>query len=356
MDNPDLTASHSVTKKVVAMIISLLIVVAAIIFGLLYWQQTLHNPLSEDASLEANVVHITTAVPGQIAEIYVKDGDKVTKDQRLFSLDPEFYELRVQQTKAELALAKATFENKQRIIQAESHNVTITNEQIERARTNLRLANQSQKRMASLAPKGYVTQQQLDEAKTLAQDANISLRQALEQAGAADALVSNTEAEAAMVEIAQSSLAMAERDLRKTHIKAPQSGYVVGLNVSSGEYLLPEVSIFTLIDTQDWHAVGMYRETDLKRIKPGNCATVYILADPNTAIKARVESIGRGVSSEDMINLPRNMPYVQKTMNWVRVAQRFPVRFSLEIAPEQEWLLRAGASATTIVHDGEYCD
>lgn len=363
MEHTDLTpAADSPTrqKKVLALLVSVAIVVAAIIFGLLYWQQAVQNPLSEDATLEASVVHIASSVPGKITDLYVKEGELVKKGQLLFSVDPEFYELRLQQAQAELELAQAVLESKQRLIKAESHNASVSTEQIERARTNLALAQQSQARMASLAPKGYVTQQQLDQAKTLTQDATISLRQAVEQAEAASALVSNTQAEKAMVDMRRSGLAMAERDKRHTQISAPHDGYVVGLTVSAGEYLLPQESVFTLVDSGHWHAVGMYRETDLQRIVPGSCATVYILADPNTAIKGRVESIGWGVSTADMINLPRAMPYIQKTMNWVRVAQRFPVRISLEFSPEQVWLLRMGASATTIVHSeehsGEHCD
>lgn len=345
------------SKKVIAGVLSLMIVVAAVSFAWLHLRQLHFNPLSEDASIEASVVHISTSVPGRINALYVKDGEKVKKGQLLFTLDPEMYELRVEQVKAEMALAEATLKNRGRVITAESNNATVTTEQIERARTNLKLATQSQARMASLAPKGYVSKQQLDEANTLKRDAEISLRQALAQAGAAEALVGNTDAEMAMLEMSRSGLAMAEHNLSKTKIYAPHDGYIAGLQVSTGEHVLPDISVFTLIDSADWYAAAMYRETELKRIQPGMCATVYVLASPDEAITGRVESIGWGVMTEEMIMLPRSLPYVQKTMNWVRVAQRFPVRIQLDTKPEQEWLLRIGASATTIIHDdGERCE
>lgn len=343
-------------KKIMAMALSLMIVVLAAIFAWLHLRQLHFNPLSEDASIEASVVHISTSVPGQINALYVQDGDQVKQGQLLFSLDPELYQLRLEQVQAELALTQATLNNKKRIIIAESHNATVTNEQIERARTNLKLAIQSQARLAALAPKGYVPQQQLDQANTLKSDAEISLRQALAQSGAADALVSNTEAEAAMVEISQRALAMAKHNLQKTNIYAPHDGYVAGLSVATGEHVLPNISVFTLITSQHWHAAAMYRETELKRIRPGMCATVYVLADPTQALKGRVDSVGWGVMTEDMITLPRSLPYVQKSMNWVRVAQRFPVRIRIEAQPDQQWLLRMGASATTIIHDGALCE
>lgn len=346
----------SKSKQTVAVLLSLLIVGAAAVFAWLHLRQLHFNPLSEDATIEASVVHISTSVPGQINALYVKEGQKVKKGQLLFTLNPEIYQLRLEQVQAEMALAETTLKNRERLITAESNNATVTNEQIERARTNLQLAKQSQARVASLAPQGYVSKQQLDEANTLRHDAEISLRQALAQAGAADALIGNTEAEEAMLAMSHSGLAMAEYALSKTKVYAPHDGYVSGLQVATGEHVLPDMSLFTLIVSDDWHAAAMYRETELKRIEPGLCATVYILANPNEAIKGRVDSIGWGVMSEDMINLPRSLPYVQKTMNWVRVAQRFPVRIALDTSPEQEWLLRMGASATTIIHDGKYCE
>ncbi|GAA5084844.1 MAG: multidrug transporter subunit MdtN [Alcaligenaceae bacterium] len=344
------------THKKWASLISVVVIVLAIVLGAWHAYRTTFNPLSEDASIEANVVHIVTTVPGRIQRLYVKEGDKVEKGQLLFTLDPELYEMRLAQAKAELAFAQATLAAKERHIQAQLHNSSITNEQIERARTNLKLATQSQARMAALAPKGYVPQQQLDQANTMKRDAEISLRQALEQAGAAEAMVSTTDAEIAMVEMRQQGLAIAERNLRETQVRAPQTGRVVGLHVSEGEHLMPEMNLFTLIDTTHWHATAMYRETALKHIEPGLCATVYVMANPNVAIQGKVENIGWGVSSEDIIHLPRGMPYVQKTVNWVRVAQRFPVQIALDVKPEHESLLRMGASATTIIHDGQYCD
>jgi multidrug efflux system membrane fusion protein len=79
---------------------------------------------------------------------------------------------------------------------------------------------------------------------------------------------------------------------------------------------------------------------------------VYVLSDPSRKLSGKVEEIGWGVSSQEQINLPRSLPYIQKSMNWVRVAQRFPVRIRLDAPPED--LMRMGASATTIIHrDGD---
>lgn len=346
------TAQKSRFRKSLGWLLTLLALTAAILLAWRYLQRAADNPASEDAVLGANIVHVSSSLPGHIEQMAVQDGQYVRQGELLFTVDPEFFRLRVEQAQAELALAQATLEMKQRAVRAEGHNATIADDQITRARTNLAMATQSQRRLANLAAKGYVSQQQLDEANTLKRDAQVTLKQALEQSGAAQALVGNTQAEQAMVQMRQAGLAMAQRDLEHTRVTAPHNGRIVGLRVGSGEHLLPGVSVFTLIDTDAWYVTGMYRETDLQRIWPGACATVYVMADPSRALSGKVEEIGWGVSSSEQINLPRSLPYIQKSLNWVRVAQRFPVRIRLDAPPED--LMRMGASATTIVHaDGD---
>lgn len=343
-------------KKKIAIILSILVLVVAVLLGVLQWQNTSLNPLSEDATLDADIVHIASTVPGKIQTLYVKDGDKVKKGQLLFTIDPEFFELRVEQARAELAFAEATLKDRQRLIKAETHNQTITAEQIDRAKTNLQQTQTTHARLSALGTKGYVPKEQVDQANTLRKDAEISLRQAYQQADAAEALIGTGDAEVALVQMRQKGVAMAERELRHTQIVAPEDGYVVGLKVAEGENLLPDLSVFTLIVNQPWYANAMYRETELKNIKIGMCATVYVLSNPDVKVTGRVQSIGRGVSSTDMVSIPRGLPYVQKSVNWVRVAQRFPVRILLEQTPENEAIFRMGASATTILHHDTTCD
>jgi multidrug efflux system membrane fusion protein len=221
------------------------------------------------------------------------------------------------------------------------------------ARNNLKLAESTLARLLPLESKGYVTNQQVDTARTAKRDAQTSLEQALRQADAASALVTTLDATQALVEARQAALAIAERALAQTQVYAPHDGLVVGLHVSSGEIIAPGQALFTLIDTQHWYAVATFPETELSHIAIGDCARVYVLSDRAKPIKGKVESIGWGVVSEDMINLPRGLPYVPKSLNWVRIEQRFPVQIELTNPPPN--LMRMGASAVTIVHQGARC-
>ncbi|WP_050132395.1 multidrug transporter subunit MdtN [Yersinia frederiksenii] len=340
-------------KRQLALIVAGLIVVAAVISGWLSVRQTTLNPLAEDAELGASVVHVSSSVPGRIISLNVEENSKVQRGDLLFSIEPDLYRFRVEQAQAELKMAQAAQDTQQRTVVAEQSNAAITDEQIVRARANLKLATQTLARLQPLLPKGYVTAQQVDDAATAKHDAEVSLNQALKQSLAAEALVSTTAASEALVVARRAALAIAERELANTQIRAPHDGRVVGLTVSAGEFVIPDQAIFTLINTEHWHASAFFRETELKNISVGDCATVYVMADRQRAIQGRVEGIGWGVSSEDLLNIPRGLPYVPKSLNWVRVVQRFPVRISLDNPPEE--LMRVGATAVVVVRNDDGC-
>lgn len=345
-NNSSLKASLA---KVVAF--SALILVLAGFF--VFYQYKEKNILSEDAVLQANVVHISPAIPGKLSELLVSEGSRVQRGDVLFRLEPDFYEWRVQQTLAELAIAEAALHTRGRVVKAETANAVIAQEQITRAQTNLALTRRTVERLRPLVAKGYATQQELDIAETAYRDAQISLSQAGSQSQAAQQLVGQDDAALAAVQVAQAAVAIAKKALDDTVVKAPHDGLVVGLRVGTGERLAPGQSLFTLVNSEKWYAQTLYLETELAHIPIGACASVYVLASPKQELQGKVVSIGWGVNSEEVLNLPRSLPYVQKSLNWVRVAQRFPVQVLLKDPPPE--LMRMGASATVTVRSDEQC-
>lgn len=346
-------SAYSHSASLLGSTVAALIVVAAVVVVWITVKRAENRPLSEDAVLTASVVNIAAQVPGRIVRLEVAENQKVARGDLLFSLDPEPYELAVQQARADLAIAEATRDGQSRTIAAEQSNAAIADQQITRARTNLALAEQTLARLTPLLPKGYVTAQQVDDARTARDDARTSLAQAEKQAQAAASLVSTLDASKALVEARRAALAIAERGLANTQVRAPHEGRVVGLGVATGEIVAPGQSIFTLIDTQAWYASASFRETELPAIAVGDCARVFVLADGSRPVEGRVEGVGWGVISTDAVNLPRALPYVPKSLNWVRIAQRFPVRIRLIDPPEE--LMRMGASASAVIRHGERC-
>jgi multidrug efflux system membrane fusion protein len=347
------SVENPVKRRRIAIFILVLSLVVAIGLGWKYFARVYNEPLSEDAVLTARVARIAASVPGRVNFLGVEENSTVKAGQLLFTLDPEVYTLQVEQARAAHQVAEAALQTRLRGIAAETANVTIADEQIQRAKINAAQASQTLKRLQGLAPKGYVTAQQVDDARTIQRNTETTLREALAQQEAAQSLVGTADAEIAMVEQTRALLAVAERQLRDTEVRAPNDGRIAGLAIAVGDYMLPAQSAFSLIDTTKWYASAGYLETELSDVRPGMCATVYVAEDRSRIVKGLVDSIGWGVISGDEIPIPRNLPYVPKTLNWVRVGQRFPVRILLDSPPQD--IMRVGASATVIVHSDEKC-
>lgn len=341
-------------KYYVARAFSFFAIILAVVFGLFHAEKSKTNLISEDAVLQSTTVNISPGIIGQLIALNVKEGDHVVKGAVLFRLDPEVYELRLQQANADLAIAKAALETRGRVVKAESANASIAQEQITRAHTNLLQATRTVERLQPLVVDGYASQQELDIALTAKRDAQVSLSQAGSQSQAAQHLIGHSSAAQAAVEVAEVAVSLAQNALRETIIRAPYDGFVVGLNVGPGERLAPGQSLFTLVDSRNWYARALYLETELNEISLGDCASIYVMSHPNFELKGKVKNIGWGVSNEEVVKLPRTLPYVQKSLNWVRVAQRFPVQIEI-IDPPAE-LMRMGASAVVTIRKKRTCD
>lgn len=311
------------------------------------------NPMSDDATLVADVVRVASSVPGRIKAIHVRENDLVGAGDLLVELDDTAYRLAVDQARADLAIAEAANRDQARSIRAERSNAAIAAEQVSRAQTNLDLANQTLARLLPMQEGGFVSAQQIDDARTVQRNALISLNEALAQRDAAEALVGEIEGSVALVAARRAALAIAEHELEGTRIHAPSDGRVVGVTATVGNFVLPAQSMFNLIDTREWYVSANFIETVLPNITVGDCATVYALSDRRREISGRVEGIGWGIASQQLIDLPSTLPIVPKSLDWVRVQQRFPVRISLVDPPAD--LMRVGASAVAIVHDDQDC-
>ncbi|MBR7777579.1 multidrug transporter subunit MdtN [Undibacterium rugosum] len=340
-------------KALIGKLISLSIILGAVIFAAYIWRHKEHFPVSEEASIDAEVTHVAAAVGGRIVKIAVRENQLVKAGDILFQLDPVPFQLAVEQARADLALAEATLATKQRALAVQQSNANIASKQIKRSSTNLNLASSTVERLRPLAAKGFVPQQQLDQAIAMERDAEISMQQAREQEAAARQAIDTVDSSLAAVSARQAALNMALRALEDSTVKAVTAGRVVGLAVAPGETLAPFQSLFTLVNTEEWFAMANFKESELSHIKAGDCVTVYSMIDKKIPIKGQVESIGWGVKDTAHIALPRSVPYVERSLNWVKVAQRFPVRIHLHHPPEH--LARMGASALVELNRGAAC-
>ena len=336
-----------------ATLISIAIIAAAIVFGLYVVHARSVTPSTDDATIDADVVHVASVVGGRIVNIPVAENARVARGDLLFQIDPVPYRLAVEQARADLGIARAALDTQRRVLSTQQSTASVAADQIRRASQNLALAQRTVERLTPLAEKGYVPQQQLDQAQTAQHDAVTSLEQARTQHTAAVQAVDTIEGAEASVHAREAALAIAQHALDDTTVQATHAGRVVGLTVLTGEIVAPSQTLFTLVNDDEWFAVANFREIDLHAIEVGDCVTAFSLIDRTHPIKGVVQGIGAGVLDTDRINLPRSVPYVERSLNWVRVAQRFPVRVRLENPPQN--LMRLGASAIVEVKHGDAC-
>ncbi len=340
-------------SRLPATLVSAAIIALAIAVGLYVLHLSSIRPTTDDATIDADVIHVASAVGGRIVEIPVRENGRVARGELLFQIDPLPYRLALAQAQSDLHLAEAALATQRRTISTQRSTATIASDQVRRAATNLDLAARTVDRLTPLEAKGYIPTQQLDQAVTARHDAQTSLAQAREQSVAAVHAIDTDAGGEANVQARRAALGIAQRALDDTTVRAPHPGRVVGLTVSTGEMIAPSQTLFTLVDTNEWFAVANFREGDLHAIAVGDCATVYSMIDRRRPIHGVVQGIGWGVLDTERVNLPRSVPYVERSLSWVKIAQRFPVRIRLLHPPDD--LMRLGATAVVEMKHGAAC-
>ncbi|MFT9258006.1 MAG: multidrug transporter subunit MdtN [Acetobacter sp.] len=344
---------HMSGKKRAGILIALFCVAAATAASIFVAHRDNAYPTSDSASLDAEVVHVAAVVGGRLIDLRVRENQHVRKGDLLYRLDPEPYELTVRQAEANVALMTAELANQKRLLAVRVAQAATARDQLTRAQNNADLANRTTQRLAPLAGHAYIAWQQYDQARVAQSDAAVSVSQARQQAEAADVAVGDLASAEATLAASEAALARARYELRQTTILAPADGYVTSLRVKSGEVLAPSQVLFTLIVDDAWYAVANLREINLGAVSPGDCATVYSMIDRSVPITGKISSIGWGVLSGDSAGLGRALPFVPREMDWVHVAQRFPVRVHLQSPPPL--LMRMGATATVEIRHGAAC-
>lgn len=304
------------------------------------------RPRTDDAYLYADVVHMAPDVSGRIVELDVRENQRVRRGDVLFRIDPVPFRLRVDQAQATVRSLEAKLGVTADQVASQTSGADTASRGIATAEAQLTLATSTLGRLEPLLPQGYVTAEQVDQARTAKRTAEVALQQARLQAQGARQAIGSAQPVAEELKAAAAALAMAERDLRLTVVQSPCDGLITALDIGAGEFAVTGKPLFTIIDTERWYAVGNFRETELTGTRPGQRALVYVMQAPQTPLTGVVDSIGGGVKTDEGATI-LGMPYVPRSLNWVRIAQRFPVRVLLTDPPDE--LMRVGASVVVIV-------
>jgi multidrug efflux system membrane fusion protein len=333
-------------RKALGILVSLIALAGLLVTVVLATRRIDQRPRTDDAYLQADLVHMAPDVSGRIVELDVRDNQRVRKGDLLFRIDPDPYRMRVDQSRAAVRGLEAKLDLTADQVAAQTSKAGAAERGIGSAEAQRALASSTLGRMEPLLGQGFVTAQQVDQARTAQRTAQIALQQAQLQADEARQAITNTKPTEAELEGARATLALAERDLNKTVVRAPCDGRITALDIAAGEFAATGHPLFTIIDTEHWYAIGNFRETDLAGMEPGQRATVYVMAQPSRPLRGQVDSLGWGVAS-DVSATFGGLPHVERTLNWVRIAARFPVRILLDAPPDD--LMRFGATAVVVI-------
>ncbi|WP_336762847.1 efflux RND transporter periplasmic adaptor subunit [Asaia sp. VD9] len=316
---------NSLSSRIGGIALLILSLAACVITGFLVLDRLHSRPRTEDAYVAANIVHLAPEVSGRIVSLPVHDNEKVKRGQILYVIDPEPYTYRVQAARAQVEGLQAQIDVQTSQVSSQVSHAGAEASAVTSARARLTLAQATEGRLTPLARQGFVTREALDQARTETRSA-APLR--------------------ADLAAAQAQLREAERDLRLTTVRAPCDGIVTDLNIAAGEYATTGKPVFTLVDTEIWWAIANFRETQLAGLAVGQKVRVYAMSQPGTPITGTLESLNAGVVPDEGTSA-NGLPKVPRTLNWVRIAQRFPVRIRLDNPPTD--LMRIGATVVVVV-------
>jgi membrane fusion protein, multidrug efflux system len=386
--------------------ISIAIILGAAITGLLVLRQVTANPRTDDAEVFANYIGIAPVVNGPITHLYVSDNQFVKQGDPLFEIDDRPYAYALAHAKSDQQALKGQINDERRIIAGKVSGVDVAKASVlssdanlvraaasieqaradvanakaavERADAELAYARNNLGRIEPLLVKQFVTVDQVDQARTLEISRSQASHQArsqlaLAQAGLAAAEAQYKQGQATVIQSGQqvqqathnvttlepllgelpgreAAINTAQYNFDHCRVTAPFNARVTSLNISQGAYATAGQHIFTLIDTRVWWAIANFRETQLQHIRPGMLADVYVLSKPNVHFRGVVDSVGFGVTPDaDLIGSLSGpgLPDVQRTLNWVHLASRFPVRVRIESDPSYPF--RLGESAVVVI-------
>jgi membrane fusion protein (multidrug efflux system) len=298
------------------------------------------RPTTDDAYVDADVIGIVAQVAGPIVNLALTDNQAVAAGDLLFEIDPRPFRIRVDQARAEL---DRTGLNVTGLTDA----VSSAEAGVRYAEAQLRLAETQWRRVEPLSEIGAIPFQDRDKALAAVDSARAGLDNARAELAQARADLGEADQNNPEIRAAVAALEEAELQLSYTRLVAPVNGFVTDLDLSPGSYASVGAPMLSIVNTDSWRVVAYYKETQLARIRSGQPASVYLPAYPGLRFEGSVQGIGWGVEQQegDGARGPSGVPSVTPTVDWVRMAQRFPVRITIaDVDPEHP--LRKGMRAT----------
>ena len=358
------------------------VVVLAVIA--LAWRHFSGRESTDDAQIDGHLNGVSARVGGTVTELLVSDNQYVQKGTTLLRIDPRNYQIAVARAEADLAENEASTRAERAGVplttatsssqaSAAGSDVGEVEARLGSARARLREAEardaqaaQDLARLEPLLAKDEVSQRDYDAARTAAatahaarDSAQASVREAEKSVDAARARLAEARtgteqvaiqkaraaSASAKADVARAALAQARLDLEHTEVKAPVSGIVSRRTVEVGQVVQPGQLLLAVVPLEDVWVVANFKESQLKRIRPGQAAVVAVDAYGGREYRGKVDSIAAATGARFSILPPENA-----TGNYVKVVQRVPVKIVLEAGQDPDHLLRPGMSVVPTIY------
>jgi multidrug efflux system membrane fusion protein len=397
------TSQSAISSK--GSIVSACIVVGALISVGFVLREVVLYPRTDDAEVTANFIGIAPVVEGPVVQLPIHDNDFVKKGNLLYTIDDRPYLYALQNALAAQAELEGEIENESRRISSQVNSVDVANageqsaeayatrtaDEIEiaeaavtRSEAALTQAQADESyalgnfhRIEPLLAKGFVTEDDVHKARTTADAKTAAVDQAKSQLLLAKAslLAASAQKQQATAQISQSRAQvkesahsvlvlapfLAQREQRAAAVRlarynyeqcsvvAPFDARVTNLTTSEGQYVKAGEQLFTLIDNRTWWVLANFRESQISHTRPGTPVDVFLMSDTNAKYRGVVESVSFGVTPDpDVVGkLSEGLPDAQRTLNWVRLASRYPVRIKIIDPPPAT--LRVGQVAIVVM-------
>ena len=282
---------------ILRIVVTLVVVIAAVLVGWRLWELYTLSPWTRDARVQGNVVEVAPDVSGLITRIDVLDNQKVARGDILFVIDRQRFSLAVEQAKAN----------------------------VDQSQWAAKLASDNADRDARVMKD--------DSGAVSAEAAETSRARASEAAAA--------------LQLARSQLATAELDLERSTVRSPVNGFVTNLTATVGDYASRGKGMVALVDSDSFYVYAYFMETKLPAVRIGSEAEVRLMAG-GTVLRGRVQGLSRAIANPTAAG-GGLLASVDPNFEWIRLAQRIPVRIALESLPPNVELV-AGMSATVVIH------
>jgi len=285
-------------KKIIKLLLTLAILGAAGFFVYNKYRAYIDNPWTRDGQVRTQVIQVTPRVNGMVIKIHVVDNQQVKTGDLLFEIDPSQYQVTLKQAEARL----------------------------QRTRESAKGTKIEYDRVKGIydKDKGAVSQKDLVRNET------------------------NYYKSLASIDSAEETVNTSKLNLSYTKVFAEVDGYVSNINFQIGSQATANQAILALVDENSYWVFGYFREGAIPEIEVGDTAMVTLLAYPDTPLSGKVESIAWGIAHSDGNPGVNLLPSVQPVFQWIRLAQRIPVRIKLDKLPE-DVKLRFGLTASVMV-------